>query len=91
MLSDILRKKTDRWIAKSRKEDREKAYAKGYAEGRAEGYAEGRAERQKLWQEWNRRRLDHKARGEPFDEPTPSLNGNDGNGDNGHHGNGPAV
>ena len=46
MLSDILREKTDKWIAKSRKEDREKALAKGIAEGRAEGQAEGRAEGQ---------------------------------------------
>ena len=83
MLSDILREKTDKWIAKSRQEDREKA--------RAGGLAEGHAERQRLWQEWNRRRLEHAARGEPFDEPPPSLNGNDGNGDDGHHGNGRAV
>ncbi len=71
MLSDILREKTDKWIAKSRREDREKAAAQGLAQGRAEG----RAERQELWQEWNQRRLEHEARGEPFDEPPPSLNG----------------
>ena len=78
MLSDILREKTDKWIAKSRREDREKAIA--------QGIAEGHAERQKLWQEWNQRRLNHEARGEPFDEPPPSLDGN-----NVHGGNGSAV
>lgn len=75
MLSDILREKTDRWIAKKRREKLEKAYAEGYAEGlaeaRAEGRAEARAEMRKLFQGWNRRRLDCEARGEPFDEPLP--------------------
>ena len=87
MLSDILREKTDKWIAKSRKEDREKARAGGLAEG----HATGLAEMQKLWLGWNRRRLEHEARGEPFDEPPPSLNGDDGNEDNGHSENGRAV
>ena len=95
MLSDILREKTDKWIAKSRKEDREKAHAAGLAEGRAEGQVEGHAtglaKMQKLWLGWNRRRLEHEARGEPFDEPPPSLDGDDGNEDNGHSENGRAV
>lgn len=82
MLSDILREKVDKWIAKSREEEREKARARGLAEGRAEGRAEG----QKLWLEWNQRRLDHEAKGEPFDEPPPSLNGN-----NSHPENAPGV
>ena len=93
MLSDILREKVDKWIAKSREEDREKARARGHAEGRAEGRAVGQAEglaevqrMQKLWQEWNRRRLAHEARSEPFDEPPPSLNV-----DNGHREDGSAV
>ena len=81
MLSDILREKTDKWIAKSRREDLEKAFAQGYAEGlgevrakaRAQGYAEARAESQKLWQDWNARRLEHQAAGKPFHEPPPSL------------------
>ena len=76
MLSDILREKTDRWIAQKRREKLEKAYAQGYAEGlaeaRAEGCAEGQTRVYKLWQDWNQRRLAHKARGEPFDEPPPS-------------------
>lgn len=69
MLSDILREKTDKWIAKSRREDLEKAFAKGYAEG----LAEARAEIQKPWQAWNARRLEHQAAGKPFHEPPPSL------------------
>ena len=81
MLSDILREKTDKWIAKSRREDLEKAFAQGYAEGlgevrakaRAQGYAEARAEIHKLWQAWNARRLEHQAAGKPFHEPPPSL------------------
>ena len=93
MLSDILREKVDKWIAKSRQEDREKALARGLAEGRAEGHAAGQAEgraevqrMQRLWQEWNQRRLAHEAKGEPFNEPPPSLNG-----DNGHREDGSAV
>ena len=82
MLSDILREKVDKWIAKSRQEDREKALARGLATGRTEG----RVETQKLWQEWNRRRLAHEARGESFNEPPPSLNV-----DNGHREDGSAV
>ena len=98
MLSDVLREKTDKWIAKRRKEEREKiraesqeeARAEGREEGRAEGREEGRAEgreegraesqeeahaqRQKLWEDWNNRRMESAARGEPFDEPPPSLN-----------------
>ena len=61
MLSDILREKTDKWIAKSRRDDREKARAQGHAEN------------QKLWQAWNARRLEHEAAGKPFHEPPPSL------------------
>ena len=61
MLSDILREKTDKWIAKKRKERMDKARY------------EGRAENQKLWQDWNQRRLACEARGDPFSEPPPSL------------------
>lgn len=59
MLSDILREKTDRWIAKKRKERMDKARS------------EVRAEMRKLFQEWNQRRLDSQAKGEPFDDPLP--------------------
>ena len=61
MLSDILREKTDKWIAKHRKEQLKEAEARG------------RAESQKLWQDWNARRLEHEAAGKPFHEPPPSL------------------
>ena len=60
MLSDVLREKTDKWIARKRKEALEKARA------------EARAENQKLWEDWNQRRLERQAKGEPFDEPPPS-------------------
>ncbi len=66
MLSDVLREKTDKWIAKRRKEEREKI--------RAEGQEEAHAQRQKLWEDWNNRRMESAAKGEPFDEPPPSLN-----------------
>ena len=76
MLSDVLREKTDKWIAKKRKEGMDKARAEGVVEGRAEGVVEGRAEGEEkimeLWQAWNRRRMEHDAKGEPFNEPPPS-------------------
>lgn len=40
---------------------------------RAEGRAEGRAHTQKMWEAWNRRRLEAMERGDPFDEPTPEI------------------
>ena len=47
------------------------AEAKGKAEGIAEGKAEGIAERDREWTDWNNRRLDAAAKGQPFDEPPP--------------------
>ena len=44
---------------------------RGEERGRAEGIEEGRAKANQIWQEWNQRRLDHEARGLPFDEPPP--------------------
>ena len=45
--------------------------AEGKAEGIAEGKAEGIAERDREWTDWNNRRLDAAAKGQPFDEPPP--------------------
>ena len=42
-------------------------------EARAEGWVEGRAERDAEWGEWNRRRMEAEANGEPFTEPPPSA------------------
>ena len=52
-----------------RHEDR--GEAKGEARGEAKGEARGRAEANREWREWNQRRIDHEARGLPFDEPPP--------------------
>lgn len=60
MLSDVLREKTDKWIARKRKEGMDKARA------------EGEEKMMDLWQGWNRRRMEHEAKGEPFNEPPPS-------------------
>ena len=56
--------------------------AEGRAEGRVEGRAEGRAEERAAWREWNRRRLDAEAQGQPFSEPPPG--GLPDNQQNGH-------
>ena len=47
---------------------------------RAEGRAEGRAQEREAWEAWNRRRMDAESKGEPFDEPPPSLGQNSSNG-----------
>ena len=43
----------------------------GREEGRDEGIQAGRREMLRLWEEWNRRRLEAEARGERFEEPPP--------------------
>ena len=58
-------------IAEGRAEGR----AEGIAEGRAEGIAEGRAEAQRSWNEWYRRQVEAREKGQPFTEPPPTLNG----------------
>ena len=52
---------------------RAQARTRARAEGRAEGHAEGRREALAAVQEWNERRLAAEARGEPFNEPPPSI------------------
>ena len=50
-------------------------------EGRVEGRAEGRAEARAEWDAWVARMREAQAKGEPFDEPTPSeKNGQPGTG-----------
>ena len=39
----------------------------------AEAVERGRSESDAKWREWNDRRLDAEAKGEPFDEPPPGL------------------
>ena len=47
-----------------------------FAQERLErGREEGRAEERAAWTAWNTRRIQAERRGEPFDEPPPSLNG----------------
>ena len=39
---------------------------------------QGREETQRLWEAWNERRIQAQERGEPFDEPPPSIGANRG-------------
>ena len=43
-----------------------------HAQGKAEGKVEGEAKANRLWQEWNRRRMEAEAEGSRFDEPPPA-------------------
>ena len=58
-----------------RKEGRVEGREEGRVEGRAEGRVEGRAESDSNWRAWNNRRREAEARGEPFNEPEPSGDG----------------
>ena len=67
-----------------RKKLRAKARAEGVEEGVAKGVAIGTARTNSTWRQWNTRRLEFEARGEPYDEPPPDhdsfddeLNGKD--------------
>ena len=40
---------------------------------REEGREQGKADERQSWVNWNARRLDAEARGEPFDEPPPGA------------------
>jgi flagellar biosynthesis/type III secretory pathway protein FliH len=62
---------------------KEKQRAEGRAEGLAEGREKGREAERAAWEAWNRRRMDAESKGEPFDEPPPSLRENSSNGTNG--------
>jgi flagellar biosynthesis/type III secretory pathway protein FliH len=55
---------------------REQGIEQGREQGREEGIEQGRQEVRALWEAWNRRRLEAKAKGEAFTEPPPT---------NGHH------
>ena len=63
VLADWFRSKYVTPLKEQREAERERR--------RAEGRAEGIAEVNRVWRAWNRRRMDAKARGEPFTEPEP--------------------
>ena len=42
-------------------------------QGKAEGIEQGKTEAYQQWQAWNARRVEAEAKGEPFDEPPPTL------------------
>ena len=60
---------------RAREQGLEKGREEGREEGRKEGREEGQATVQKLWTEWNQRRLAAEASGEPFSEAPPQTNG----------------
>ena len=85
----LLRHPREREIARARNRAKAEGIAEGKAEGKAEGIVEGIAKGksegeaigrsvgankvQAKWSEWNARRIEHERRGDPFDEPPPSL------------------
>ena len=59
----------ERWLKKREQERLDRAVANARLEERAEV--------QRKWAEWNHRRLDAEARGEPFIEPPPDASSDD--------------
>ena len=59
----------ERWLKKREQERLDRAVAGARLEARTSA----RAEVQGKWAEWNQRRLDAEARGEPFTEPPPDV------------------
>ncbi len=55
----------ERWLKKREQERLDRAVAAARSEALAEV--------QRKWAEWNQRRLDAEARGEPFTEPPPDV------------------
>ena len=62
----------ERWLKKREQERLDRAVA----EATARAKSEARNEVQRRWAEWNQRRLDAEARGEPFTEPPPDFSSN---------------
>ena len=60
-------------MAEGRVEGMAEGRVKGLAEGRVKGLAEGQAAERSQWQDWNRRRMDAAAAGQPFHEPPPGA------------------
>ena len=58
-------------VAKIRAEGVEEGRAEGLAQGLEQGLEEGIAVAYHQWQEWNARRMEAEAKGEPFNEPPP--------------------
>ena len=69
-----------KWRERGRAEGEEQGRVEGEKlgreEGREEGEKRGKAVVQEMWESWNQRRLEAEGRGEPFDEPPPTLNSN---------------
>lgn len=72
----LLRSSRERVMARAIAKAKAEAGAKARAEGMAEGKAEGANMMYAQWSEWNARRVEADRRGEPFDEPPPTPNGN---------------
>ena len=65
-----------KWRERGRTEGEKLGREEGEKLGREEGEKRGKAVVQEMWESWNQRRLEAEGRGEPFDEPPPTLNSN---------------
>ncbi len=66
----------ERWLKKREQERLDRAVAKAKSEAYAKARSEARNEVHRRWSEWNERRLDAEARGEPFTEAPPDISSN---------------
>ena len=70
-LEDMLNRRRARQLA----EAEERGLEQGVEQGLEKGVTKGRADLSAEIREWNARRLEAEAKGEPFDEPPPGLDG----------------
>ena len=78
-LEEMLKRRRARQLAEAIeqgfKQGFEESFKQGFEETFEQGVAQGRAELIAEIREWNARRLDAGAKGEPFDEPPPGMDG----------------
>lgn len=58
-------------LAEAKAEGREEGLEEGVKQGREEGVKQGLEQANAKFRQWNARRLEAQAKGEPFDEPPP--------------------
>ena len=74
-MEEMLKRRRARQLAEAEERGLEQGREQGVEQGLEKGVTKGRADLSAEIREWNARRLEAEAKGEPFDEPPPWLNG----------------
>ena len=81
LLMSIILVDIGRYMMVLLRNSRERLITRARRQGLDEGEAIGANKAHAKWSRWNARRIEHERRGEPFDEPPPSLDDCYENGD----------